>query len=358
MNITFLIGNGFDLNLGLKTRYLDFINDYRRINSWDSKAARTIKELFNDDINLWSDAEIAFGKLTKDFLRNNYNAEYFCDCHEVFCINLAAYLDKQIDYFNDLTPFPIIADRFPQALLNYKDGFREVEKNELIKAEKYFGGGFTFNFINFNYTSTLDTCISVTKKNTNVLGARNYAGGSIANRFGQNMHIHGTTKKDMVLGVNDISQIAAPSLFDGYDDEYINEVIKPLTNNANGENNDKKGLDLLSSSDMIYIYGMSIGATDALWWHRICELLLNNKHLHVIIHRFDAPPENLIMRRYNLFVKNSREEFTSYFECDDIQKADIQKRIHIDRTNIFSELTNIVQMDTAPSAKAKAKSIS
>jgi hypothetical protein len=28
MNILFLIGNGFDLNLGMKTRYVDFYNYY------------------------------------------------------------------------------------------------------------------------------------------------------------------------------------------------------------------------------------------------------------------------------------------------------------------------------------------
>ncbi len=32
MNITFLIGNGFDLNLGLKTRYTDFYKYYMEHN--------------------------------------------------------------------------------------------------------------------------------------------------------------------------------------------------------------------------------------------------------------------------------------------------------------------------------------
>lgn len=32
MKITFLIGNGFDINLGLKTKYKDFVNHYKQIN--------------------------------------------------------------------------------------------------------------------------------------------------------------------------------------------------------------------------------------------------------------------------------------------------------------------------------------
>ena len=31
MNITFLIGNGFDLNLGLDTRYTDFLSEYKKL---------------------------------------------------------------------------------------------------------------------------------------------------------------------------------------------------------------------------------------------------------------------------------------------------------------------------------------
>ena len=35
MNITFMIGNGFDLNIGLKTRYKDFILDYLKVDTKD-----------------------------------------------------------------------------------------------------------------------------------------------------------------------------------------------------------------------------------------------------------------------------------------------------------------------------------
>ena len=31
MKITFLVGNGFDLNLGLDTNYSDFLKEYKKI---------------------------------------------------------------------------------------------------------------------------------------------------------------------------------------------------------------------------------------------------------------------------------------------------------------------------------------
>ena len=93
------------------------------------------------------------------------------------------------------------------------------------------------------------------------------------NVCGNLIYAHGHVDSDMVLGVNDVSQIAAPSLFEGYDDFFINEVIKQKTNELNGRNTDKKAFELLQKSDLIYIYGMSIGATDKLWWDRICTLM-------------------------------------------------------------------------------------
>lgn len=49
MNITYLIGNGFDLNLGLKTKFKDYLEEYMVPQPEDS-------ELINSDIDLWSGA--------------------------------------------------------------------------------------------------------------------------------------------------------------------------------------------------------------------------------------------------------------------------------------------------------------
>ena len=40
MNITFLIGNGFDRNLGLETTYSDFVKEYKKTNG----STETLKE--------------------------------------------------------------------------------------------------------------------------------------------------------------------------------------------------------------------------------------------------------------------------------------------------------------------------
>ena len=91
MNITFLIGNGFDLNIGLETTYAKFLNEYKSINTGDSELIKFFKNNILKDEALWSNAEKAFGFATKQFKEAGYGAEEFCLCHEDFCIKLAAY---------------------------------------------------------------------------------------------------------------------------------------------------------------------------------------------------------------------------------------------------------------------------
>lgn len=342
MNITFLIGNGFDLNIGLDTRYTDFLNEYREEKSPEGTVLSYFKTSVLKDSFLWSNAEEAFGIATKQFKLDGYNAEDYCNCHEDFCNSLAKYLFKQERRLAYTSLNDIIATTFAKSILSYKNGFRTDEKNTLIQNEKRYGDGLKFNFINFNYTETLDSCVSALNEKPHLLGRRNFNGALYQNNIGEILHVHGTIHKDMVLGVNDISQISDSTLFNGYDIEFINEIIKQRTNESNEENTDNRVYELLQASDVIYIYGMSTGITDKLWWERICDIMSKKKTLHLIIHKFEAPEDGLIRRRFRLYVKEKRQEFVSYCKLDDSIKTEIQERIHIDSTNIFAGLYNLV----------------
>lgn len=59
MNIVFLIGNGFDLNLGLNTRYSDFYEYYKNQRAKDERPY--IRSFLNDLASNedWSDFDLA-----------------------------------------------------------------------------------------------------------------------------------------------------------------------------------------------------------------------------------------------------------------------------------------------------------
>ena len=60
MNIVYLIGNGFDINIGLKTRYKDFYDYYLALDSSGDnehvkKLKEHLKETLSTDDKYWSD---------------------------------------------------------------------------------------------------------------------------------------------------------------------------------------------------------------------------------------------------------------------------------------------------------------
>ena len=95
MKVVYLIGNGFDLNLGLKTSYSDFYTYYLNIESNDAQIAQLKEHLKYDKDNkgkyrYWSDLEIAMGEYTKKFSRREDMEKVYNDLND----NLRDYIMK------------------------------------------------------------------------------------------------------------------------------------------------------------------------------------------------------------------------------------------------------------------------
>ena len=64
MKLTYIIGNGFDLALGLKTSYKAFYAYYvESLKEKKNAALSWFRDKIQSDKELWSDAEKAFGDL-------------------------------------------------------------------------------------------------------------------------------------------------------------------------------------------------------------------------------------------------------------------------------------------------------
>ena len=218
-----------------------------------------------------------------------------------------------------------------------------MQRNALKQSIAQFTGQFHYSFIDFNYTGTLDACFNLLRSNSGYLGKRTLGGSSYQNSVGQLIHVHGTTTSNMVLGVNDESQIEGIDLFQGYGPEYISQLIKVRTNEMNEENSDSKAASLIQSADLIYIYGMSLGETDKLWWDRILVRMLQNTNVRVIIHCHSAPPRALIARPYVTWETEKKASFISnlHAEIDKPTKDALLARIHLDTNNIFASMKEI-----------------
>ncbi len=334
MNITFFIGNGFDLNLGLQTTYNDFVKIYIDIGT-NNKVVSYFKSIISKDFNYWCNAEEAIGKITKQFKEDGFNAEDFSICHEDFCNNLSEYLTLQENQINYKTNKEKISKTLAETFDQFIKNFRTTERNNITTDMNAFNPQRKYQFINFNYTNTLQKCIN-TLKESNTLSV-------YASNITRLINVHGTLKEDMVFGVHDISQIAEPTLFEGYGYEYISQIIKNQTDEFNRQNTYSNAIDIINGSQLIYIYGMSNGITDTFWWKKICSWLKSNERYHLILHRYNAPKRNIIARKYLTYERESREHFLQYCNYDQTTKDGLMNRIHIDDSNIFEGLNNIAE---------------
>lgn len=342
MNVTFLIGNGFDLNLGLATQYPDFLKEYLIDDPNDNAE---IKQ-FKDDIRrrdaedqaknagrLWSNAELAFGAYTGDVVEQGKTVETYFERYDNFCFHLAEYLMKQELRFSPEGH----GQDFIDSIQNFHAGLTETQRSIVDNAETNFGDGYVFNFIIYNYTEIIDKLIEEIKKNKLSIGNREYGNTVKANSIGRVIHVHGTTTKDMVFGVNDESQITGMELFKDTSPIYLNSLIKQKTNQGNEARIDEKTLDIINSSSCFYIYGMSIGATDTIWWQRIIERMKSLATVHTYIYGYDAPKETLMQRNRWLYNDKKKDQLLSFSTG---QTAGLAKRIHIVSSDIFAVFRN------------------
>ncbi len=339
MNITFLIGNGFDKNLGLKTTYADFIKYYQTTDA-KSKVLENFRKYIKDNEELWCDAEIALGQFTKEFEKGD--GKSFTKCHQDFCEKLVQYLQKEESRLS----FNLFKEKILSAFKNITDidkSFPTQERNSIRTIfNNYRNEPYIFNFICFNYTSTLDKCLEIVKDSKGLLGQHRY-NTTICNHLIENYcHVHGTVEKEIVFAVHDETQIAKPDIFDfKYGNICKNFLIKQQANASYQEDTDNKANSILQNSTIIYIYGMSLGQTDTLWWNRICIWLNKSEYHHLIIHNYDMPSKGVYQANYQIAERMKKDELLSFSNYDDNIKEKIIKRIHVTNNNIFSEISNV-----------------
>ena len=128
-----------------------------------------------------------------------------------------------------------------------------------------------YSFITFNYTKTLDEIIKIyfsyTKK-----------------RIEKLIHIHGKLDADVVLGINDITQLGKHKF--NFTKKLFRAFIKPLFNNVYDEQRVIDAVDTISRSDVICIYGMSLGESDEMWVEKIYNWLAQNSNHHLIYYKY------------------------------------------------------------------------
>lgn len=278
MNIIFLLGNGFDVNLDLKTKYTDFYKHYKNIEP-KNESIRKLKNKIEDE-ETWADLELALGMYTSEIKTKNEFIEIFEDIGD----NLAEYL-RHLETIVD--SFEIDETKFYEHLSYPERLLPAAQKNQVEQIRvKWDGHHWQTYVITFNYTKTFEKLIG--ENNISIeMGSR----GNPKIYYQGINHVHGYIDDRMVMGVNDISQIEN-KLFHN-DPEILNAFVKSQCNKAMQHLIDNKCEQRIQSANLICIYGSSLGITDKLWWETIGTRLKHECYLII----FWYEPVEIIPRR-------------------------------------------------------------
>ena len=97
MSTVFLIGNGFDLSCGMKTRYVDVYNTYCPLHESDTEKIQKFKKEISEDYKTWSDFEEGMAEYAKSL----DSEDTFVKCIKSFRNHLQMYLRQEEIRFNE-----------------------------------------------------------------------------------------------------------------------------------------------------------------------------------------------------------------------------------------------------------------
>lgn len=259
MNILYIIGNGFDLNLNLKTGYQHFYDHYLSIKTESPVLSALKNHLGEKRYTKWADLEKGLGEYTENLLSIDELEEIEHD----LTATLKEYLLKEqskLVVTSDMSTSFMKHLRHPESFL--APGVARVIEQFENKDTRHF-----FNFMSFNYTDSLEKLIAPSAdrmpytldSHTHLQTIR---------------HIHLTLSDDeFIMGVNDDSQILNKSLIC---EQCRDLLVKPHMNHQLHNLIDEDCKAMIRSAHLFCLFGVSIGETDNMWWEEIGNRLIDS----------------------------------------------------------------------------------
>lgn len=280
MNLLFVIGNGFDLQLGLPTSYHDFYQYYIKTPS-SSEAIARLKKIISSDQQNWSDLELALGKITADYS----DADSFCEVYDDIQTELQRYLLKLDELMQAGTlavnsNTGILSDCIASPEIHFSKEVRESivsGYNEIFSIDKH--SQIYIHILTFNYTHTIEYLLpnphlpSHIPKNNSVLS------------YLRHIHRDLSPSSSVWLGVDNDEQIQNES-FQSNEDIRL-RLIKPEILNEVSPFVFENITSTIFDADAICLFGVSLGDTDQTWVEKIGNKIANGT-LTMLFAKVDA----------------------------------------------------------------------
>ena len=303
LKVSLLIGNGFDIGVGLKTKYIDFIKSYVVKSSPDNSTIAKLKEKIKQGDLDWGDAEYAFGQLDFAEIGNGVESAYRESLHD-FQIALENYLSSE----SLRLTFPEKAHAIlRESLLKSIIEIVALPNNGSFLSKKT---AVRLSIINFNYTDTVDRIVGGIES-----ADVNNSGNVVRVYIDSIVHAHGKLGSDILFGVDNADQIKSQTLRLLSEEEGY--LVKPARAEIGNCKFYKDAKTILNGSDVLVLFGLSYGKTDMTWWDDIASRIIydtNRARCEVILCPYTTDPIDVHTIDDERYVKRQeRERFFSNF---------------------------------------------
>ena len=269
---TYIIGNGFDLCLGINTSYFNYYkSNYFRNLIHSSPIAKYINEL-NNKREMWVDFEEAL----KSYCESNLGTSTFTERTQLL-------QEENIKLFND--HFNIIKNSIQDFIASEeskRDLTNVLEENKALKIVKDMVDDFEknantseglissndrFKIISFNYTNSLLELLEIESRRR--WGVSNGVGKKWQNNFEKLKEsivtIHGSLiANNIIVGIEDVKDTIPKETY---------QVRKSLHVDYSSFS-----LEQLKTASKVVIFGHSLGKSDQMYFKRLFDLWHNNSN--------------------------------------------------------------------------------
>lgn len=311
--ILFILGNGFDLNLGMKTSYENAYDVYIDEPSKSEVIEKFKQELKNDKklkYENWSDFETMMAK----YACKLNSEEELIECVRDFKRCMVAHLTNENGEINKIINtfenHSMISEELKESLMNFHKGFIPNVRKKINKIIENSHVSTDVNFITFNYTNAIEMLLQSRKKYYD-------------SDYNLPIHIHGKLDENVVLGVDNTEQLKTKYAIGKkgkrafvktlFNEEYDPDIVKQAKNTVN-------------ESDVICVFGFSMGETDKTWVDLLINWLQQNpEHQLVVFDQYSSK-------------KFDKYNFDEIMDAEEEKKEELLKRFGLNDEKFYDQM--------------------
>lgn len=323
--MTVMVGNGFDLSAGLKTsttRFMDFFSKNHA--SDEGPVGRLAGCIEKEGAREWADFEKKLGEYTSNLeVYEEKAVEAALDCKEAIDVDLAAFIasedKKASDEFIEANSESVMS-----SLAYWYSALQPLERQQIL-GHYSTDFGLNVSIVTFNYTTLLPRLFNAFGVNGHAVPEDSLGVSSV--QLIRLVQAHGALGREPICGVNDVSQIGSDAL--SKNEDIVSTFVKGEIQKLFGSVDDRRAEDYILGSNILIIFGLSLGETDIRWWETVVKLLKKGDTHFVLIASTETESARRSPASFRRFSKELKEKLLTRGGANDDEKRLLSERIFI-----------------------------